>query len=191
MLAWTVWTPEYHERAREALAEAGNVLDANPTAMIADLSEIEPPRAGDPEPDPGPQRRGPGHDQRPGLRHRRLVPAPARRRRRLEPDARVHRPRGRAAGGVGGHPGPRRRLQRLVGGGRARGARPRPGRRADAPRAGGRPRARLRGHDAPGHQGRPADLRAARLPARWARSRCGSAAARPGAPRRARLAPRT
>lgn len=44
--AWTVWTPEHHGRAREALADAGNVLDATPTAMIADLDEIPAP---DPE----------------------------------------------------------------------------------------------------------------------------------------------
>jgi len=52
--AWTVWTPEYHQRARAALAEAGNVLDANPEAMIGGLDQIEPPREGDPEPDPEP-----------------------------------------------------------------------------------------------------------------------------------------
>src|SRR4249920_417049 len=33
--AWTVWVPEQHERARRALADAGHVLDATPTAMIA------------------------------------------------------------------------------------------------------------------------------------------------------------
>ena len=54
VLAWTVWTPEYHERAREALAGTGNVLDANPTAMIADLRDVEAPRDGDPQPDPEP-----------------------------------------------------------------------------------------------------------------------------------------
>jgi GNAT superfamily N-acetyltransferase len=54
VLAWTVWTPHFHERAREALAAAGNNLDANPEAMVADLSEIEPPRDGDPVPDPDP-----------------------------------------------------------------------------------------------------------------------------------------
>jgi ribosomal protein S18 acetylase RimI-like enzyme len=46
VLAWTVWTPEYHARARDALGGAGNVLDANPTAMIAELDRIAPP---DPE----------------------------------------------------------------------------------------------------------------------------------------------
>ena len=55
VLAWTVWTPEYHARARQALADAGNVLDANPEAMIAGLDQIDPPRDGDPEPDPEPQ----------------------------------------------------------------------------------------------------------------------------------------
>lgn len=53
--AWTVWTPEAHERTRELLAEAGHVLDANPAAMIASLSDIEAPRPDDPEPDPDPQ----------------------------------------------------------------------------------------------------------------------------------------
>jgi ribosomal protein S18 acetylase RimI-like enzyme len=52
--AWTVWTPEHHARVREALAGAGNVLDANPEAMIADLADIEAPRDDDPEPDPEP-----------------------------------------------------------------------------------------------------------------------------------------
>ena len=55
VLVWTVWTPEYHTRAREALAEAGNVLDANPEAMIAALDQIEAPREDDPEPDPDPR----------------------------------------------------------------------------------------------------------------------------------------
>jgi ribosomal protein S18 acetylase RimI-like enzyme len=52
--AWTVWVPEYHARARELLRDAGHVLDAAPTAMIASLDEIEPPRADDPEPLPEP-----------------------------------------------------------------------------------------------------------------------------------------
>ena len=54
VLAWTVWVPEYHTRTRELLAEAGHALDANPTAMIAHLDQIESPRDGDPEPDPRP-----------------------------------------------------------------------------------------------------------------------------------------
>jgi GNAT superfamily N-acetyltransferase len=49
--AWTVWVPEYHERVRAALAEAGHVLDTSPTAMIAELADVEPPRPGDPVPD--------------------------------------------------------------------------------------------------------------------------------------------
>lgn len=53
--AWTVWTPSHHEGTRSLLADAGHVLDANPAAMIADLSEVEPPRADDPEPDSDPQ----------------------------------------------------------------------------------------------------------------------------------------
>jgi len=54
VLAWTVWVPEHHSRAREALAAAGHVLDATPTAMLADLDEVEAPAPGDPEPDPQP-----------------------------------------------------------------------------------------------------------------------------------------
>jgi ribosomal protein S18 acetylase RimI-like enzyme len=54
--AWTVWVPEYHERARELLSRAGHELDASPTAMIADLADAEPPRAGDPLPDARPTR---------------------------------------------------------------------------------------------------------------------------------------
>jgi GNAT superfamily N-acetyltransferase len=52
--AWTVWVPDYHERAKELLAEAGHVLDADPAAMIAFLEEVEAPRDDDPEPDPEP-----------------------------------------------------------------------------------------------------------------------------------------
>jgi ribosomal protein S18 acetylase RimI-like enzyme len=54
VLAWTVWVPEHHERARRLLKTAGHQLDASPAAMIAALEDIEPPRAGDPEPDPDP-----------------------------------------------------------------------------------------------------------------------------------------
>lgn len=54
VLAWTVWVPEYHERVRRLLEEAGHTLDATPAAMIAELSELEPPRDGDPVPDPEP-----------------------------------------------------------------------------------------------------------------------------------------
>jgi GNAT superfamily N-acetyltransferase len=53
--AWTVWVPEYHERAKSLLAEAGHVLDADPAAMIASLDEVEPPRDEDPVPDPAPR----------------------------------------------------------------------------------------------------------------------------------------
>ena len=56
VLAWTVWVPNYHEHAKRALAEAGHTLDADPEAMIASLEEVEPPRAGDPTPDPEPRR---------------------------------------------------------------------------------------------------------------------------------------
>ena len=52
--AWTVWVPDYHERARKLLQRAGHVLDANPAAMLASLSALEPPRDDDPKPDPNP-----------------------------------------------------------------------------------------------------------------------------------------
>jgi hypothetical protein len=52
--AWTVWVPEHDERARKLLAEAGHTLDATPAAMIAELDEVEPPRAEDPSPDATP-----------------------------------------------------------------------------------------------------------------------------------------
>ena len=54
MLAWTVWVPEHHERARRVLADAGHELDATPTAMIAELEDVEAPRPDDPAPDPSP-----------------------------------------------------------------------------------------------------------------------------------------
>ncbi len=54
---WTVWVPEHHDRARRALAAAGHVLDATPTAMIAWLDEVEPPRPGDAIPDTSPSLR--------------------------------------------------------------------------------------------------------------------------------------
>ncbi len=57
VLAWTVWVPEHHERARRELAGAGHVLDATPTAMIAQLEDVEAPRPGDPAPDPSPAAR--------------------------------------------------------------------------------------------------------------------------------------
>jgi ribosomal protein S18 acetylase RimI-like enzyme len=53
--AWTVWVPQQDDAARELLSEAGHVLDANPAAMVADLATVEPPRDGDPEPDPEPR----------------------------------------------------------------------------------------------------------------------------------------
>ena len=52
--AWTVWVPEYHRHARDLLERAGHRLDASPTAMIAWLDQVEPPRADDPEPVPDP-----------------------------------------------------------------------------------------------------------------------------------------
>jgi ribosomal protein S18 acetylase RimI-like enzyme len=54
VLAWTVWVPEHHQRTRRLLEEAGHRLDATPTAMIAPLEEIEPPRPDDPEPEAAP-----------------------------------------------------------------------------------------------------------------------------------------
>lgn len=53
--AWTVWVPEYHERARALLERSGHLLDATPAAMIVELGRVEPPRADDPEPDPQPR----------------------------------------------------------------------------------------------------------------------------------------
>jgi GNAT superfamily N-acetyltransferase len=55
VLAWTVWVPPWHERAPRFLEAAGHVLDAQPTAMIADLAVVEPPRDDDPLPDPEPR----------------------------------------------------------------------------------------------------------------------------------------
>jgi GNAT superfamily N-acetyltransferase len=57
VLAWTVWVPEHDRRARSLLEEAGHVLDATPTAMIARLAAVEPPREDDPTPDPEPELR--------------------------------------------------------------------------------------------------------------------------------------
>ena len=54
--AWTVWVPQQHRRVAELLERSGHRLDANPTGMVAQLSEVEPPRDGDPEPDPRPTR---------------------------------------------------------------------------------------------------------------------------------------
>jgi ribosomal protein S18 acetylase RimI-like enzyme len=54
VLAWTVWVPEYHQRVRALLESAGHTLDATPTAMIAGLEDLDPPREDDPEPDPHP-----------------------------------------------------------------------------------------------------------------------------------------
>jgi ribosomal protein S18 acetylase RimI-like enzyme len=53
--AWTVWLPAGHARARALLEERGHVLDANPKAMAARLSDVEPPRPSDPVPDPHPR----------------------------------------------------------------------------------------------------------------------------------------
>jgi ribosomal protein S18 acetylase RimI-like enzyme len=53
--AWTVWVPEHHQRAKDALAEAGHSMDADPAAMVVRLDEAEPPREDDPLPDPEPR----------------------------------------------------------------------------------------------------------------------------------------
>lgn len=45
--AWTVWIPAEDQRARDALSEAGHVLDATPRAMGFELSALDVP-----EPDP-------------------------------------------------------------------------------------------------------------------------------------------
>jgi ribosomal protein S18 acetylase RimI-like enzyme len=52
--AWTVWTPNFHDRARAALEQAGHVLDASPEGMLLALDQVEPPREDDPLPDPNP-----------------------------------------------------------------------------------------------------------------------------------------
>ena len=54
VLAWTVWVPEYHERAAGLLERAGHKLDAAPMGMIAELESVEGPRADDAEVDPEP-----------------------------------------------------------------------------------------------------------------------------------------
>ena len=54
VLAWTVWVPEHHKRARELLERSGHKLDDAPTAMFAALADVEPPRADDPACDPRP-----------------------------------------------------------------------------------------------------------------------------------------
>jgi GNAT superfamily N-acetyltransferase len=46
--AWTVWIPADDGRARDALAEAGHVLDATPRAMGLELSALNSP---DPDPE--------------------------------------------------------------------------------------------------------------------------------------------
>jgi ribosomal protein S18 acetylase RimI-like enzyme len=51
VLAWTVWVPEHDRRAAALLKRAGHKLDASPTAMVAELGDVEPPRPDDPEVD--------------------------------------------------------------------------------------------------------------------------------------------
>lgn len=45
--AWTVWVPESDGESAALLADAGHVLDANPTAMVLDLDELADPDPGD------------------------------------------------------------------------------------------------------------------------------------------------
>jgi ribosomal protein S18 acetylase RimI-like enzyme len=52
--AWTVWVPEHDARARRLLESAGHKLDATPTAMVADLADVDAPGPDDPEPDAEP-----------------------------------------------------------------------------------------------------------------------------------------
>jgi GNAT superfamily N-acetyltransferase len=47
--AWTVWVPEHEDAVRELLAAAGHKLDAAPSAMLLDLSELRAPTAPEPE----------------------------------------------------------------------------------------------------------------------------------------------
>ena len=144
--AWTVWVPEHHERARRLLADAGHELDGMPTAMIADLAEVDAaaPRR------PGARRRAlarrPRADQRPGLRHRRL-PSSASSATVRRPALQLHSAAAGPRRRVGAEPGPPRRLQHLVGGDRARGPGSGAGSRAHAARPRGRPRARMPGLD--------------------------------------------
>src|SRR4051812_17457985 len=171
ILAWTVWVPHYHERAKRALAEAGHVLDADPEAMIASLDEVEPPRPDDPDPDPEPRREDVArvNDRAYGWGDafaRMFGEGPAQAGftwlargdrprlgvgRRLPPIVRGGpRPGGLPRAGRGGRraPGhrriapPRWRLLDLVGGHGARGPGAGPRARADPPSAGSRPRAR-------------------------------------------------
>jgi GNAT superfamily N-acetyltransferase len=44
---WLVWVPEFDDRAREVLADAGYGLSGVPAAMHADLDAIEAPEIGD------------------------------------------------------------------------------------------------------------------------------------------------
>jgi GNAT superfamily N-acetyltransferase len=60
VLAWTVWVPVHHTRAASLLERSGHRLDASPTAMIADVGDVEAPREDDPELDPDPTRRDVG-----------------------------------------------------------------------------------------------------------------------------------
>ncbi|MGH2924824.1 MAG: GNAT family N-acetyltransferase [Solirubrobacterales bacterium] len=41
--AWTVWAPETDREVVQALRESGHVLDASPTAMVADLAGLSAP----------------------------------------------------------------------------------------------------------------------------------------------------
>ena len=46
--------PEHDARARSLLEDAGHKLDATPTAMVADLADVDAPGPDDPEPDAEP-----------------------------------------------------------------------------------------------------------------------------------------
>ena len=149
---------------RRCLADAGHKLDATPTAMIADLHDVEAPRPATPCPTPSPCSAISG-----GSTTRPTAPAtPSSESSATGPPIPASTtsapPRG-PCGGLGREPGPRRRLQHLVGGRGAGGARARPRAGPHAPRSGGRPGARLRGEHPPGHEARAAGVRAARLPA--------------------------
>jgi GNAT superfamily N-acetyltransferase len=45
--AWTVWVPDHDRQTQELLERSGHVLDAQPTAMVRSLADLElPPPAG-------------------------------------------------------------------------------------------------------------------------------------------------
>ena len=188
--AWTVWTPEYHERARAALAEAGSLLDAN------SRGDDRGPRRDRAAPGRVTRSRTPSHGPRTsalindlayssGDAFQRLLGGGA-----LAPDnVYIAHVDGRPAGSVvtQDHGGDCSVWWvAVVPEARGKGA----GRRPDAAGARRRAGARLRGHHPSGHAGLAGPRTSGSATGRWARSRCGSAGPS-RAPRPAPLAPRT